>query len=594
MIWFAALALAGVPADDPVERAIAVDVTPDGLAAVAGLATAFVPETVAVPGFAETSSACLWGGYYYGVEISGLVITPTVTHVALTPANDGWLYVDASLTVTANSPTSPFALHTELLCIGDTCDGHIVSFPVDVHTGLRLYMGLDAGGLPALRSEVAPIEIVQGLSGDDIVLEGCSIGTIDDIFSFFGGSLYDLILPMVDDALNDAVAGLSADLSGTLDDALLAVALAESVPLGESVLDIDLAPTDAQITADGVRLVLGGALTTASTHPCVADWDPGESFAFDGTIPPLGAGPSPGHHLGVALSDELGNQALYAVWRAGLLCQEIGPGTDLGLPLALDTTLLGLLVGDVFAEVIPDPKPLTIRTRPEQAPRLASDRLGVRVETLGLEIYAEVEGRQARIVDINLDVEAGLEVAMDPTVGSVDLAIDLVDGVTPTVVFDELLSGRAREVEDQLKGTLESGLIAGIVEGLLTDLAIGLPVIQGLGLTSLDVAVVGDDQDWVGAYATVGEVAYTDEGCGGCGGETGVCGETGGCASTSGCGSTTGCVGTTGTIAASGCDCGGTTGTSGSCDGGCAIPGPVAGRAWVGLLGLVLALRRRR
>ena len=121
------------------------------------------------------------------------------------------------------------------------------------------------------------------------------------------------------------------------------------------VLDLNLFPTDLIIDYDGVQLVMGGSADALASE-CVAAYDPGGSLLTESAPPaPTGEGA-----VEAALSDEFANQALYAVWRSGLLCYEL---TDLeGLPL--DTGLLGLLAGDAFDELFPESSPIAMVTRP--------------------------------------------------------------------------------------------------------------------------------------------------------------------------------------------------------------------------------------
>ena len=79
---------------------------------------------------------------------------------------------------------------------------------------------------------------------------------------------------------------------------------------------------------------MAGAMD-ADSNICVAEYDPGGSKATDSSIP----APAAGAQAEAVVSDELANQALYALWRSGLLCYDL---SDLS-GLTLDTSLLGLL-----------------------------------------------------------------------------------------------------------------------------------------------------------------------------------------------------------------------------------------------------------
>ena len=302
--------------------------------------------------------------------------------------------------------------------------------------------------------------------------------------------------------------------------------------------------------------------------------------------------------------------------------------------LALDTGILVSLAKGSASEgpydsLFPESKPLTILTAPKAAPTLeyaGTNDVNLQVRELGLDFVAELDHRQSRIVQIDIAMDAGADLLLDKATGEIAIAANIsgferAKGVptplrtrfgvrrsscrqdaevivvahTPTVTANEFAEGYAEQIEGGI-GDLFDSLVGPIIDGLLGDLAIQLPSMYGLGLASLEIAAAGDEEDWLGAHATLGEVPYESSGgfsgCGeeGCGG-----GEDGdSCASC--------------TSDDSGC----TTDESGSCtvgdescdqwEGGCSdgggcthmhISNQMRGRIALMLMPLMLVLRRR-
>ena len=70
----------------------------------------------------------------------------------------------------------------------------------------------------------------------DIQLSGCAIATLDAIFAVFGGSIFDLIIGPLDDALTGAVEDLTETLEETLTDLGELLIIEQELDLGDALI----------------------------------------------------------------------------------------------------------------------------------------------------------------------------------------------------------------------------------------------------------------------------------------------------------------------------------------------------------------------
>jgi len=566
-----------LPAGTLVEGAINIDVTEHGLDAVSGLASAFVPEDIPIDPVGDEYSGlwgqCWLGGYAY--EVSNLQVDIEFNDIAITP-NTGYLDVDVEIEVQINSASDPFYLYTELECIGSTCDGRVEPFVVDAQTTIALDVTTDAEGNPSLDATIGSLAIDYELSGDTVHLEDCAIGTILDILGFFGLDVIDLLLPAVQGALDDAVADFGPEIESLLEDAFSQAVINQEIDIQGSTLQLVAQPGDVVIRPSGIRLIMDGMADAGEADPCVAQYDPGGSLATASEAPTIGNTPetvSANFAMGALISDDFGNQALYSLWRSGLLCYTVDE--SIGFPI--DTSVLGLLAGEAFNPLFPDPKPMVIQTRPVSAPYLdfaGPNDVGILVDQLGLDFVAELDHRKARVMGMSLDVDAGVNMDFDGSTGELDIGIDLdADSFASTVTDNEFVPDATADIEASFSNVF-NGLIGGLLGDMLSGLNFALPGIEGIGLTDLEITAAGANEDWLGAYAWVGPVPYESSSCGGCGTE----GDAGGC-------------GTEGAEGGTGCE--DASGGCGAGSGGCAASR--SQRRWgLFLLPIILVLRRRR
>lgn len=594
-----AVALADVPAGEMIDDAALADITVEGFEALPGLAPALLPERIDV----ATASD---GDWYYGYKVEGMWIELEMGQTDIVPT-PGMLDIDAEILVNVNDSADPFSLKVEFIGISSTCDAYVAQTPV--YAMMDVYMQMDDPGdgtPPTLDVLVQNLEVdISELDGDQIVLDGCSLGTIVDVLDFFGLDVEGLIIDnLAGPMLEDQIAEIATDLETSIEDAFDALVISEEFDLEGVAATVDLYPKDVIIDHDGMRLQLAGAFDVAEASPCIAAWDEGKSVSVEGDQPVMRevpAGVTAGYHASIFLGDEFGNQALYGLWRGGLLCQTVDEELTGGL--SLDTGILvNLAKGDTsegpYDELFPESEPLTILTAPEAPPTLeysGANDVNLAVRDLGLDFVAELDHRQARIVQVAIDMDAGVDMLLEPSTGAIELAMNISgDNITPTVTVNEFAPGSEADIEGGIGGLFDT-LVGPLLDGLLGDLAIQLPSLYGMGIDSLEIAAGGDSEDWLGAYATIGEVPY--ESSGGFSGCGDGCGDSSSCSE--GCGEDSGCtVDESGgcTLGDEGCD---QWDESSSCSSGCghapavSLSAKARGRIALLVLPLALALGRR-
>lgn len=509
------------PAGTPVDEALVVDLTPDGFDSLTDVIPTLLPSGISIDpigdGYEGAFGECWLGGYEYALE--NMWISLEVGDAQIVP-QDGYITLDLAIDIQVNDPSDTFELYTMLECIEDTCDGHVEPFTVTASTLIDLRIVTGDDGRPVIDANVGDLDVDYTLSGSQINLDNCAIGTVEDILGIFGLSIFDLVLTIADGFIDDAISSFVPEIETLIEDASSEVYIEETLDLDGVTADLLLYPHEIRIREEGLRITMAGMLDAGEPADCIAAYDAGGSYYVASDSPDIGAGPG-AHHAGIFLSDEFGNQALYALWRAGLLCQNVD--SELTGGFAIDTNLLGVLAGETFDPYFSSAKPMLIVTRPAMPPELsftADTDVAVNVQQLGLDFYADLDHRQARLMGVDVDLDAGVNLPFDPMTGTLGLELNLSgDNVDATVSHNDLVPSANGEIEASLPGVFDT-LVGPIVAGLLGETTFPLPSLEGIGLTALSVDAAGDSADWLALYANVGAVSYESAGCdeesGGC------------------------------------------------------------------------------
>lgn len=498
------------PAGTPIEDAALLHATPEGLDAMTALLPAFMPERVDLE---PMSDAAGYGCFNYEYSLTDAWVGIELVDARVVPTT-GVLQVTVDLNVWVNDPGDKFNLYYEVFCSGEDCPGYVDPFPVEVTIPFSLAVADGTDGKPFVDATMGEIVVVNGLANDDIRLD-CNINDLETVLNYFGYSIYDLIIEQANAQLEQEVEEQRAELEQAIEDAFASAYVDQDVDVGDISMHVTMYPSRVDITADGVVIGTEGSMT-AEAGGCAVPYDPGGSLRTDGAAPAIADDPT-GTHVGILVGDDFANQGLYALWRAGLFCYTIDASQDVGVPI--DTSLLGLLGGEPFDALWPEPLPLAIVTDPATPPTVdyaAGHDVTIHAP-IGLQLYAELDGRTVRALGVELDANIGMDVAFDATTGVVNATVDASgDAVVPRVVHNEFAPGTEAEIEANFAALTES-FMGSLLGSALEGLSFALPSQDGFGLVSLDASTAGAEGDWLGLWAEVGPVTYTGdgEGCGG-------------------------------------------------------------------------------
>ena len=543
-----------IPSGTIIEEAVLIDIPPQGFDALESVIPSVIPSPLPIPDFSQESGTCFGSSvYWYQIQLLGGSAGIDVQNIFLTP-DSGHMDFEMDLAIQLNDPSDRFQLNYSLLCVPYYCNGYVDPFPTNVVGEFTIdFVDLDGDGVKEADvsfSENLTIDI--GLTGDHIHIEDCALSGLESVFQFFGGSVYDLVLNAID--INSLIAGILPDLELAIEDALNQANIEQDVDLMGSTLHIQLAPNEAIIQEEGLRMIFSAAASVEEPATCVADYDEGASKGTENPMLDLASFPSV-FDLGATISDDFVNQALYSVWSGGAICQTIDENV-----FALDSSILNLVTGDAFVEFFEETVPLIIRTNPKKPPVLdmttASD-VGIDIHDLGLDFYAEIDGRQARVIGIDISTVVGLDLNLDNQTGALGLAVDIdTEAVEANVYFSEFLSASSNEsIETEFVGQLDTILGLVDIQSLLGDLNLTLPGIvlgdAAIGVQELLIKPTGAAQEDLSIFANLGTVPY-------------------------------------------GAGCGADASSGGGCGGGCSSAGSTWGRSFLFVLVVLACIRRRR
>ncbi|MCO4771233.1 MAG: hypothetical protein KDA24_14465 [Deltaproteobacteria bacterium] len=575
-----------VPPDAPViANAAEVHVSAAGLQALGEGIAAVLPTELGVTGL-EGEFDCdpeAPGVLEYAVE--PLTVNISTDNVSISPSTGR---LDINLDMTLWSEEVQVTADGEcLFTLNEVCTFELA--PTALNADIAVLLQLENGQLAAT---VDSFSFTHGNFGNPIGT-GCILG---DALETLNGYGIDLIGSVLDDVLDSQLGELETQLDDTLGGFAQAVALEGETEILDAVLAYNLAATELAIDATGLRIGFEAQFSTPAYGACVPKLGAYVPSAHD--APPL-TGLLPGtdapYHVGITVSQDTINEALYAAWQGGVFCLSLG---DLA-PVPLDTgTLMGQDIPEVLDEVWGDePLVLDIRVSGDQPP-VAIFEGGPKIfADLAVDVYGEELDRPTRhwghglVADVPIDA--------DITAGEVilDIGFDLETSLGVSVTYNEWLPAAIPEqFAANLPGLISVGLST---QGL--DLEAGLvppfamPGFNGLTLTDLDVRVIGTENDYLGVFGWIdptevtafelGTIELDGVGCGDTGGGGDIV--IPGCEDGAGCDASTGCGG------GEEGGCGGCGDEEGGC--GCSSTGRGApGLFLVWLLPPLLLLRRRR
>lgn len=223
-----------------------------------------------------------------------------------------------------------------------------------------------------------------------------------------------------------------------------------------------------------------------------------------------------GHQLGVAISANEINEALYQVTRSGALCLDIG------------TETVSMLTSSLFAGFVPSLSllgkdlPMSLALRPGQAPRLTLDKNRVRdgaieaplatldLEDLSIDVYASIEERFVRLFTLNLDVSAPVAVEIGADASGQTTIKPVLGSISKMLVFNTEVDANSEILTEDISnfGTQLASLLSmadGLIGGFLKAYAI--PDVAGLRFQLHNIEGLGEGAEggygYLGAFVSI-------------------------------------------------------------------------------------------
>ena len=203
-----------IPAGQEIDDAVSVTVTRQGLSELGGAAGVLLPaEPIALDPISQS------GGTWcvnYEFALKDAEVTVDIDAISIVPSTDT-LQVDVDLLVAINDAGNPFSLDYELLCVGEDCPGYVRPFLVEAAVPLGIRVATNSSGEKVFDAVLGSASVMHYLKSSDIDLD-CNIGSVESVLDYLGLSLFDLIIGLAEDAIQDAVSDAMTELEVQIDE----------------------------------------------------------------------------------------------------------------------------------------------------------------------------------------------------------------------------------------------------------------------------------------------------------------------------------------------------------------------------------------
>lgn len=500
--------------------AASIQITKNGLEAISTTLPLIVPDTIPVDDV--DVSQCQNGA------IRNINVHLAVDEFHLVPTT-GRLDIQVILSVWLNDFQDPMDFDLNICTLG-SCEMYVTPFQLEVN----IPVSMDVVYSEELGHNVTDVTL-GALTLDQNLNEGnlqsvntCGLTVLTQILDAAGISIVEFIWQYAEPLLLQAVNASSGEIEAQLEELMSAAYFMDTLEFAGAEVTIEVQPQDVVITNDGLEIIAQGNVGSEQAA-CMAPRDPGGSLRTPTPIPPITENPA-STQIAVLVSDDIANQALYGIWRSGLFCFDLSDeNTAIDLPIPLNTALLGIIGGDGYSELFPEVTDMTIVTNPDKTPLVdytGGHDVVAQIRELGLDMYAEVDYRQARAMGIDLEIDAGLDIDFNSDTGFLALLVALGDDEITIVPENvELVKGSGPEVVANF-GSLLDVILDTFLGDLLSDLAWAVPSLPGNGGNRVGLSTVtandAGEGDWLRARATIGVVQYdntevsSDASCGSC------------------------------------------------------------------------------
>jgi len=476
---------------DPIDEALAVHVSTGGFEALGDAITRSVPEAFAIEASSGALECAEGDATPLDWSLDPLDILLTIDHVSIDTAAGG---IDLSLYATLKSSASSLTVVGDCTVLTDLDETCGLELPT---TAMRVTMDVD------IQEDAGVFDVTVTNPTFDISPIGNPLS--DCTFSSAVGTMLgqdpELLSNLIATLIEPELDALGPSLEQPIEDALNSLQIETSVDLLGTPLDVSLYPSSLDMDEHGLALGLGAQFVPGSVSDCV-DASAGSSLREVGwpEFGPTAPDSDFPYDAGIVLGADFLDHALYTVWASGALCLDAGVLAGDFLPGGLTTDFLGPLLGDDFAQLFPDSQPVTLLLHAPVPPVGAFDDDGPPVHILAnqltLDLYADLEHRQARVFQVQGDADIGLDVALDDNTLTTALVLDdpAVDFVE---TYNELIGPGFSEGLATLVGTLLGSLIP-------ADLlpTVPLPDLLGVQLDAL-VWLPNADHSWQGGFVSI-------------------------------------------------------------------------------------------
>jgi len=315
----------------------------------------------------------------------------------------------------------------------------------------------------------------------------------DPFIAMFQGLVESLIEDYLIDELNNLIQDAFGDLSYNYDFSLLGhtyniAALPVAVSMNPNSNGIDLW-TDTKVTSDYVSPIppsKPGSLYTSHNR-----------VVFPAYVPNIGG---ENYGFGALLSDDMINQALYTMYRTGVLDQDLTPA---GL------TTSNSIIQYIFPELValyPNNQ-ITIKLRPQLMPVLLLDpgsavTAHVQLGDMFIDMYVVASGQEILFLEMALsaDIPATINISGQPP------TIRLHLNNNPEAILDVILTPIVDVNETLLESIvpLLMQIIGPFLENFVDEIQI--PTIAGFTLNVKQFLVYGPQNDFMGLFANINPV----------------------------------------------------------------------------------------
>jgi hypothetical protein len=522
-------------------NAISLDVTDYGFQVISEATLDAVPlEPIYIPEIYEYDVGYdpLFGWielWEYEFSVTNMWVGLSLDEMEITPSTD-ILLVSGAASIQINEPGDPGVLYAwaeglGFLSVGESCDLVVDPFDLDFDTSISVTVLSDG----TIDATIGDLVWDTTFSSDEITLSGCAIGDINEFLVWLGIDLVELTWPILEPIIDSQIPTFTADLETTLEDLFAVVVIDEEIDLLGTPLGLKLAPSDVQITTDGMRISMSSAVSTEA-HACLPDNAPTASQETSFDMPWIGdypSGLSTSPHIAGLIDDDFVNNALFSVYSSGALCLNLDNNSG-ALPIDLSTGLLGF-IHPGYATLFTTPAPVSIRVSPSEHPPIAqtsdTSDFAIQMEELHLDFLTEIDGRDVRLLGTDMDMNIGADTNYDIKTGVLNIDIPIAgDDFVVTIVHNEFLPNEDEVIAAGF-GPLIDTMISPIIGSLLSDLSFATPAILGKGIIDIEVAAAGSSSETFGLFVDLGNTPFADKSsgcgsedeeasCGGCSGTT--------------------------------------------------------------------------